>query len=163
MNRELYVLNLGAGVQSTALYLMFMQGVLTPTINAAIFADTQEEPEDVYEHLQWLHSLNGPPIYTGTAGKLGDDLKHGRNSTGQRFAAIPAFTTDGVSKGPTRRPCTKEYKIEVIGRVLRREILGLQPGQRVPKGISVTQYVGISLDEAGRARRLQLYPTPRYL
>lgn len=89
---ELHVLSLGAGVQSTALYLMSIEGLL-PKLDAAIFADTQEEPGEVYSHLAWLRSLGGPPILTGTAGKLGDDLRNGRNSTGGRFASIPAFTT----------------------------------------------------------------------
>lgn len=55
---------------------------------STIFADTQEEPESVYRHLEWLKSLGGPPILIDTAGKLGDDLIHGKNSTGQRFTSI---------------------------------------------------------------------------
>lgn len=90
---EYHVLSLGAGVQSTTLYLMFMQGAIAPKIDAAIFADTQEEPGEVYRHLNWLMSLDGPPILVGTAGKLGDHLKTGTNTTGGRFASIPAFTT----------------------------------------------------------------------
>jgi hypothetical protein len=98
--REIRILNLGAGVQSTTLYLMFSRGVLTPTLDAAIFADTQEEPEDVNAHVAWLRSLGGIPILVPTAGKLGDDLVHGRNTTGGRFAAIPAFTTKDGGEDP---------------------------------------------------------------
>jgi hypothetical protein len=159
------VLSLGAGVQSTALYLMFLRGEMPATLDAAIFADTQEEPGAVYRHLDWLKSLNGPPILVGSAGKLGDDLMHGRNSTGQRFASIPCFTTPdgGKTVGQTRRQCSKEYKTEVIGRVLRRELLGLKPG-RAPKGVVVHQYIGISLDEAGRASRMERnVPPPGYI
>src|SRR4051812_13794293 len=85
-------------------------------IDYAVFADTQEEPEPVYGHLRWLHSLGGPPILTASAGRLGDDLIHGKNSTGQRFASIPAFTsaTPGVTGGMLRRQCTAEYKINVV-------------------------------------------------
>jgi hypothetical protein len=43
----------------------------------------------------------------------------------------------------------------VIERTIRREVLRLQPRQRVPKDIRVHQYFGISLDEAGRARRIE--------
>jgi len=101
--KELHILSLGAGVQSTTLYLMFMRGVLQPQIDYAIFADTGEEPTPVYRHLEWLQSLNGPRILVRSIGKLGEDLKHGRNSTGQRFASIPAYTTDepGSPKGMT--------------------------------------------------------------
>lgn len=150
----LHILNLGAGVQSTALYLLFMTGKIQP-LDYAIFADTGEEPQAVYAHLQYLKSLGGPEILVRSKGKLGDDLSRGVNSTGQRFASIPAFTgKDGKPCGMLRRQCSKEYKTAVIDRAIRREILGMKPRQRVPKGITVTQYFGISADEAGRARRI---------
>jgi hypothetical protein len=108
-----HILNLGAGVQSTALYLMFVNDEMDDALDCAVFADTQEEPEPVYRHLEWLRSLGGPPILIDTAGKLGDDLINGKNSTGQRFASIPAFTsaTPGQTGGMLRRQCTSEYKI----------------------------------------------------
>jgi hypothetical protein len=92
-------------------------------------------------------------------GKLGEDLKHGRNSTGQRFASIPAYTTDeaGSPKGMIRRQCTKEYKLDVIEQTIRHEIVGLKPRQWFPRDeIHVQQYLGISFDEAGRAARVRL-------
>jgi len=73
-----HILNLGAGVQSTALYLMFLNGEMDEALDYAVFADTKEEPELVYRHLEWLRSLGGPPILTDSAGKLGDDLIHGK-------------------------------------------------------------------------------------
>jgi hypothetical protein len=151
------ILNLGAGVQSTTLYLMLLAGEIQPGIDWAIFADTGEEPKAVYDHLRWLQSLGGPPIMVRTVGRLGDDLLQGRNSTGGRFASIPAFTaaSEGARAGIVRRQCTKEYKIEVIERAIRREILGLEPGQRVPKHVSVVQLYGISLDEGGRSIRIR--------
>lgn len=161
-----HVLSLGAGIQSTALYLKFHRGEMPVQLDAAIFADTQEEPAEVYRHVEWLRSLGGPPILIGTAGKLGDDLVRGRNSTGGRFASIPAFTTQdgGATVGLTRRQCSKEYKTEVIGKVLRQRVLGLKPGQHVPRGLKVHQYIGISLDEAGRAVRMQRnVPPPKYI
>jgi hypothetical protein len=82
-----HVLNLGAGVQSTTLYLMYLRGEIQPAIECAIFADTGEEPRSIYRDLEWLKSLNGPPIITVSIGKLGEDLQNGRNSTGQRFAS----------------------------------------------------------------------------
>jgi hypothetical protein len=101
---EYHVLNLGAGVQSTTLYLMSMEGKVR-TFDVVIFADTGEEPQAVYSHLKWLQSLNGPPVLIRTRGKLGDDLMHGRNATGHRFASIPAFTILAGSdqEGRTRR------------------------------------------------------------
>ena len=155
--REYHILNLGAGVQSTTLYLMACRDQLSvlpmtqgadgvwryradlPTrrvaFDLAIFADTQDEPVAVYEHLAWLESLNGPPIMRVSAGRLGDDLVNGKNTTGGRFTAIPAFTSSdgGMTVGRTRRQCSKEYKTEPIERAIRREVLGLKPKQRVSR------------------------------
>lgn len=152
-----HVLNLGAGVQSTTLYLMYLRGEIAPQIECAIFADTGEEPDSIYRHLDWLRSLNGPPIVTVSIGKLGDDLQNGRNSTGQRFASIPAYTAEreGHKIGIVRRQCTREYRIDPIERHVRAEILGMARGQRVPNGITVYQAYGISIDEAGRSVRIR--------
>jgi len=114
--RQFHILNLGAGVQSTALYLMFMRGEIKPQIDYAIFADTQDEPRAVYEHLEWLKSLNGPPILVRTKGRLGDDLINGTRAGGagkNRFATIPAFVADGGTGSPgiQKRQCSKDYKI----------------------------------------------------
>ena len=163
MNRQqpttdFHILNLGAGVQSTALYLLDADGELKDELGIkfthAIFADTQEEPDSVYEHLEWLESLGGVPILKGTAGKIGDDLLKEETSTKQRFASIPAFTLspDG-SKGMTRRQCTSEYKIQVVERVIRRDIIGLEPRKLIPKDVTFIQYMGFSFDEPGRAAR----------
>ncbi len=165
--RHIHVLNLGAGVQSTTLYLMAILGMILDMFGKpikfdyAIFADTKEEPEDpgenVYDHLAWLQSLGGIPILIGSAGKLGDDLMVGKNSSGGRFAAIPCYTQNPHTGkvGRTKRQCTKEYKLEVIWKVIKRQILGLVPRQRVQKDVLVHQYIGISLDEIGRMLKIQ--------
>lgn len=150
--KELSVLNLGAGVQSTTVYLMMLRGEL-PRADVAIFADTQDEPEAVYQHLAWLKTLGGPKILTTSIGRIGDDLVRGINSTGQRFASIPAFTTadGGLTHGMTKRQCSREYKTRPIAQAIRRQVLGLKPRQRVPRDTVVVQSFGISLDEARRA------------
>lgn len=165
---EYHILNLGAGVQSTTLYLLSMEGRIQK-FDAAVFADTQDEPgaeerrlglpdppESVYAHLDWLQSLGGPPILVRTKGCLSEDLLRGENSTGQRFASIPAFTAprEGAPNseiGQIRRQCTKEYKIEVIQRAIRRDVLGLAPRRTIPRDCKVIQYIGISYDERTRA------------
>ena len=66
-----HVISLGAGVQSTVLYLMAALGELEPKPEAAIFADTQWEPVHVYRHLDWLQSLElDIPIVRVSAGNL---------------------------------------------------------------------------------------------
>lgn len=159
------ILNLGAGVQSTTVYLLSLDGKIDP-IDYAIFADTQEEPGAVYRHLKWLQSLGGPPILIRSVGKLGDDLLKEKNSTSQRFASIPAYSTSvphvqrggpvpACSVGLMRRQCTREYKIDVVEKTIRRDIYGLKPRKRFPKGTLVTQLFGISVDESKRAKRIK--------
>jgi hypothetical protein len=137
--------------------LMTLDGEFDERFDLAVFADTQEEPEPVYAHLEWLKSLGGPPILTDTAGRLGDDLIHGQNSTGQRFASIPAFTSaePGRPGGMLRRQCTAEYKINVVERVIRRRVVGLEHRQRMPKGVRVVQYFGLSFDEPRRVTKVR--------
>ncbi len=130
---EYHVLNLGAGVQSSALYLLAHTGRIQ--FDVAIFADTHEEPQAVYRHLQFLIGLGSPPLWVRTAGRLGDDLLGGRGPT-RRFASIPAFTRGDNSRvGVMPRQCTAEDKIEVIEKAIRREMVGLWPRQRMPRDV----------------------------
>lgn len=167
-----HILNLGAGVQSTALYLMSVrqdEPELVPRFDAAIFADTQEEPKGVYDHLAWLQSLGGPPILVRSYGKLGDDLIKGHHQVTRSVDAkyrpgqvvgqvyhIPAFLKmpDG-RVSIVRRKCTESYKINVINRTIREEIVGLNRGARFPKGVSIVQYFGLSYDEPSRVAKTQ--------
>lgn len=50
--KSYHILNLGAGVQSVALYLMFLNGELDGKLDYAIFADAQKEPKSIYKHLE---------------------------------------------------------------------------------------------------------------
>lgn len=142
------ILSLGAGVQSTTLYL-------TEEWDYAVFADTQEEPAPVYTHLAWMKSLGRAPIIERTAGKLGDDLQYGRGGAGRRVACIPAFTLipGQRSRGKIMRQCTSDYKLDVIHQAVR-ELLGLQRRQRFPKWMQIIMGIGFSDDEQGRAGRV---------
>ena len=150
--KEYHILSLGAGVQSTALYLLDLDGDLDVKFDAAIFADTGDEPQSVNQHLAWLEKQGGAPLYVRSRGCLGDDIL---NKELNRVASIPCFTYNETAKsvGMIGRQCTNDYKIQVVERTIRREILGLKPRQRVPKDVKVWQYVGFSLDEPGRAAR----------
>lgn len=158
------VLSLGAGVQSTCVYLMSHYRQIS-RLDYALFADVGDEPHAVYAHLQWLIQERSwdTPILIGKKGCLGDDLIQNRNSTGQRFASIPAYTGfAGKREGRLRRQCTKEYKIEVVHQLLRRQVLGLAPRQRIKKDTQVTMVFGISMEEARRTKgilkRMERYP-----
>ena len=156
-HRNFHVLNLGAGVQSTAMALLFADGKLTPMPDIAIFADTQDEEDYTYSHLEWLKEQCPFPIWVRTTGKLSANLVNGINSTGQRFVSIPAFTKDpgDKDKGQIRRQCTAEYKLKPITLAVRRELIGLKFRQRIPKGTRIFHHIGISIDEAGRMNRIK--------
>ncbi len=145
-NATLRVLSLGAGVQSTLLALLAARGEIGPMPDAAIFADTQWEPNSVYEHLDWFAAELAFPIHRVTAGNLREDVLQSKNSAGQRFASMPLYTSSG---GMGRRQCTKEYKIQPILKEIRR-LIGVARGKPVPRGVIVEQWIGISTDEIQR-------------
>lgn len=161
---EYHFLNLGAGVQSTALYLMSIDGdePEVPKFDAAIFADTQEEPDEVYRHLEWLEQQGGPPVVRTTAGRLGDALDQGSDANGNVRAggvhciSIPAFTKHPQTgeKGIVQRQCTADFKVKPIEKLIR-ERAGADPGRPVPKDITLHQYMGLSFDEPKRVIRVK--------
>jgi hypothetical protein len=109
------ILSLGAGVQSSTIALMATKGEITPMPDAAIFADTQAEPANVYKWLDWLEKQLAFPVYRVTTGNLAEDSLRIRTSklSGKRYmkGAIPAFILkpDG-GKGLLGRQCTADYK-----------------------------------------------------
>ena len=143
-------LSLGAGVQSTTLLLMSLDGTL-PKVDCAIFADTGWEPARVYEHLALITDAaagGGVPVLTVSNG----DLRADAIDPAHRYASIPYFVRnpDG-SNGMGRRQCTSEYKLTPIRRKVR-ELLGAKAPdfRRVPKGRIAEQWIGFSADEIGR-------------
>jgi hypothetical protein len=158
MTTPLNILSLGAGVQSSTVLLMSCKGII-PKLDAAIFADTQWEPKEVYAHLGWLSveaARAGIPIYTVTKGNLRqhtlEGFVRGSKLKGQRRVSLPLYVlSPSGDKGIIRRQCTREYKVEPIERFVRRTILGLKPHQRAPMG-SMRQWFGISADETKRVR-----------
>jgi len=142
---------------------------VTP-LDYAIFSDTGEEPAWVYEQVEALSAYRTPegkpgaPILvrwpvdsTGKQVRLGDNLLTGNQ---RRFATIPAFikhvaiwTRNGKNaQGKSKRQCTREFKVEVVERTIRREILDLKPGQAY-RGPRITQLFGLDFSEGGRIVR----------
>lgn len=162
------VLSLGAGVQSSRLFLGSCLGEL-PRLKAAIFADTLYEPRAVYEHLSWLEEEGrkaGIPIYRVSVGDLRKDSlefrQYRKSADGKRYASIPVFVKnlDG-SRGRVRRQCTPSYKIEPIEAFIVKALLGLRPRQRRPVAEVVRLWMGISGDEAQRANFPGVYRVKR--
>jgi len=169
-------LSLGAGVQSSALYVMTTLGLHgCPRADVAIFADTGREPAYVYQYLDRLRTWGyddrlkhgrrgGPEIQLVTAGDLAADYLAGFRNGGKRkgASAIPAYATqpDGRAR-MLMRHCTTDYKIVPIERRVR-ELLGLKKGQH-SAGRMATALIGISLDEAARMKVSQTrYVTNTY-
>ena len=147
----LHILSLGAGVQSTTMALLAAHGEIEPMPDAAIFADTQSEPQKVYEHLEWLRSDNVLPfpVQIVTKGSLRDSVTQGAASN--RFVSAPFFTTaDNSWGGILRRQCTREFKIDPLNKEMRR-LAGYEPRQRIPEN-TIECWIGISLDEAIRMK-----------
>lgn len=151
--RNLEILSLGLGVQSTALYFMSSMGILPP-IDYAIFADPGKEKNKTYEYLQWLlkwqKENNGVPIIIKKERNLFKDLLNSTNHKGKRFSSIPAFTIDENGQvGMLNRQCTSEYKIYVVDNAIR-DLYGLNPRDRRPE---TRVWKGITSDEMDRASK----------
>jgi hypothetical protein len=149
---EYNFLSLGAGVQSTCLALMCKHGEIEPMPDAAIFADTKAEPDDVYRHLDWLESVLPFPLHRVSAGSLTDRITRAHQNKKGEFIlrkGIPVWVDTGTGKGGlTMRDCTGDYKIIPIVKK-QRELGKIKRGQ---KHATVTAYIGISLDEVQRMK-----------
>lgn len=151
-----HFISLGAGVQSTVLYLMAARGMITPMPYAAIFADTQWEPTHVYQHLAWLESLHLPiPIHRITAGNLFENTWLGRRVAGKghtAFTDVPTVVIDeSGNPGMRQRQCTTNYKVTPIIRHIRRT-LGRKTSTRGHNPPFAVQWIGITPDEWMRAK-----------
>lgn len=144
----LTIISLGAGVQSSTLALMAAAGEIRPMPNCGIFADTQSEPMAVYTHLAWLESVLPFPVYRVTMGSLREEIMRGMSGE-QRINGRPPFFVE--SGGMLRRQCTQDYKLVPIHRKIR-ELAGVRPRSRGPKCPIVTQWIGITTDEAHRMK-----------
>lgn len=147
---DLRVLSLGAGVQSSYLLFQMLEEKIKPP-DIALFADTGNEPQEVYDWLQKLIKISKNKINieivknNQNTGNIIDDYK----AQSGRYALIPThiLKADGTA-GFGRRTCTAEYKIKPI-QIKVREILNVE----TLRGKCVEMVMGISKDEIQRAKR----------
>lgn len=149
MSEPIHIISLGAGVQSSTMALMAAHGEITPMPKCAIFADTQDEPKQVYSWLDKLEKLLPFPIQRVTAGNLGDHVtKPYFSKKNQKITAysIPAFTKNpNGSQGHMTRQCTTDYKVNPIDREITRQMRD--------SGVKTCiKWIGISLDEIHRMK-----------
>lgn len=160
---DLIAASCGVGVQSTAIILLAIDGVL-PKPDVAIFADTGWEPAAVYRQADRIAeacAAAGIEFIRVSNGNLRTDT----TDPDHRYASIPYFVRnpDG-SDGMGRRQCTSEYKLSPITRKIR-ELLGAKAPdfRRVPRGKVAEQWVGFSTDEVIRANRRKDSQSVQYL
>lgn len=130
--------------------LMAVHGEIQPLPDCAIFADTQSEPKQVYDWLNYLEEILPFPVYRVTQGDL--SAKIGKKPNGRfDYMPLPAFVQGGDGRAALlNRSCTRDFKIDPIRRKVR-ELIGLTR-RRSPKEPIVVQWIGISADEVQRAR-----------
>lgn len=148
------VISLGAGVQSSTLFLMSCLGEIEKA-DVAIFADTQGEPPQVYEHLQYLRGVgekHGIPVEVVSKGDLLEDFMEFVDGKRKRASMLPLMTKDpetGQAGGLLGRQCTRDYKVYPI-RARVRELLK-ERGEK-----SAEMWIGISTDEIQRMKESQV-------
>lgn len=134
MSEPIHIISLGAGVQSSTMALMAAAGEIAPMPVAAVFADTGDEPVEVYTWLAKLESLIPFPVHRVMS-------HHGTllaNLFLNDHSQIPAFRPGEIGK----RQCTEHWK----RRPIRKEM------KRISGGAPVVQWIGISVDEVSRAK-----------
>jgi 3'-phosphoadenosine 5'-phosphosulfate sulfotransferase (PAPS reductase)/FAD synthetase len=148
---EFTYISFGAGVQSTALLVMSNLGLhKCPRAHVAIFADTQCEPQWVYDHLSYMESWSAIPVVRVTLGNLASDLEQRLQGERRRASSIPGWTKgENGRAAPLWRQCTHDYKIVPIQRKVR-EMKGYKPRQAVKTRVACL--LGISRDEITRMR-----------
>jgi len=150
---EFTVLSLGAGVQSTALALMAAKKVL-PMPDLAVFADTQAEPQYVYDHLEWLIKELPYPVEIVSAGSLTEkcltERRRIKDGVSYMPKEIPLFgiMPNGKITGALGRQCTNDFKIQPITKFLRTRF-NIKRGEKNP---IITEWLGISWDEVQRMK-----------
>ncbi|MBJ7004840.1 hypothetical protein JG491_33065 [Streptomyces sp. CRPSP2-6A1] len=123
-----------------------------PKADYAVFADTGWEPRSVYQHLDRLEKEIAAPAGIAVLRVSSGNIRADALDPAHRFASMPLYILNQDGKqGMTRRQCTGEYKIKPIKRQIR-ELLGYPYPRRIPKGVFVEQWVGISTDEFHRAK-----------
>lgn len=147
---DLRILSLGAGVQSSTLLMKIYNGEIAP-VDYAIFADTGNEPKEVYDWFEYLKDKVKDKIEITivknerNTGNIAEDIL----SEVGFFASIPVYTKNKETEklGITLRSCTDRYKIRPIQEKVR-EILEVDN----LRGKVVEIVMGISSDEIQRAK-----------
>ncbi|MEG1256882.1 hypothetical protein [Clostridium sp.] len=157
------ILSCGAGMQSTALALMSCEKKKygddiypeVPIYDAILFCDLGEEPRWVYDQVYFIQCACedvGIPFYV-----LESNLhSHYVENFGKaRVVSIPFWTIDeSGKKGKMMRNCTLDYKINVMQKFIRSNLLGYKKGQhtRSEDLKAHEMHLGFSVEEKHRCK-----------
>lgn len=149
-------------MQSTALALMSCEnkkyGIkhpLVPIYDAILFCDLGNEPRWVYDQVHFIKCAcedAGIQFYILESSLHSDYIKNFGKS---RVVSIPFWTIDeNGKKGKMMRNCTLDYKINIMQKFVRTELLGYRKGQRTkPEDIKVHEmHLGFSIEEERRCK-----------
>lgn len=169
------ILSCGAGMQSTALALMSCENALAfahghgtvhplvPIYDAVIFCDLGTEPPWVMSQVHFIRracesagihfKILESPLYADFMKNFGE----------RRTISIPWWTVkDDGHKSKMPRNCTIDYKVEVISKYVRWELLGYRKGQRLRPADQKAHemHMGFSFEER---RRCKENPNPMFV
>jgi len=143
MEYDLKVLNLGAGVDSSAMLLASEFGLWgVPKVDFAVYLDTGADPHWVKEQIEKLKGICKTPIHIVKGPRPLREVVLDPESV----VAIPCYTEP---RGMGGRQCTELTKLRWIKKHIREEC-GVQFRQRMRK--KVVSFVGIDADEKRRAK-----------
>ncbi|WP_433418832.1 hypothetical protein ACQP1V_03810 [Microtetraspora malaysiensis] len=141
-------------MKSTALLLLAADRVI-PRFDAAIFAYTGREPKEVMRHVGRVETIAAeagiPIVRVSVPGIRPDALDLDRSPA----SPPPSGLHSDGQHGEAQRPCACVYLIRPIGAVIR-SLLGYPYSRPVPEGVYAEQAIGLSTDEAHRARAAEV-------
>lgn len=182
IKKGLDILSCGAGMQSTALILMSCENKQAqmdgkpfphpnvPIYDIAVFCDLDKEPEWVYKQVNFIQhaceKVGIPFVVLAEGDGYGKSLYNDyMNNFGiKSVRSIPFWTlTEEVDestgevklkKGKMPRVCTMDYKIEIIQKYIKREVLGYKPFQRILESDLKAHriHIGFSFEERSRCK-----------
>ncbi|WP_298021101.1 hypothetical protein [uncultured Dysosmobacter sp.] len=169
------ILSCGAGMQSTALALMSCENSFAkekklpipypavPIYDLVVFCDLGLEPPWVKRQVEFIRKAcesAGIPFKVLDSPLYKDFMK---NFGERRTISIPWWTLgeDG-HKSRMPRNCTIDYKVEMISKFFRWEVLGYKKGQRLRDEDKKAHemHMGFSAEEA---RRCKESPNPMFI
>lgn len=150
-------MSFGGGVQSTSLaVLLITEKIKRPDDLKLFFADTGDEPDDVYRHIDVMirlfekHGIDFE-IVKRKGPKLSEHVLNGIEAGKGNVSYPPLYVKREQSVGymPLFRGCTQSFKTSILDKHSKA-------WAKVPRGYKgsplVSKWLGISFDEQQRAR-----------